>query len=197
LLLNHGEKVISRFISELRMKRPPAESLAIATGMSLSDLEKGWHKSLVEVNFGGDFLFRGARSGSIDLLKEGATRYPRYGDLQATLATEYLKAGNKEKAALHARAALRDPHSIYPQTAYSILGYAIWDKDTAAAREALQAALSYQPWSEHVMEDEFQNLSRLEDARGNRAEAARLRRQLEILKADSNPSICENRGSHI
>lgn len=190
LLLNHGESAISRFIGGLRRKQPPAESLTGATGMSLAELEKGWHKSLIDVNFGGDFLFRGSKSRSIDILKEGTTRYPAYGDLQATLSTEYFKIGDKEKAAFHAQAALRDPRSIYSQTAYSILSYSLWEKDTVAAKKALQAALGYQPWSEYVMEDEFNNLSRLEEAYGHHAEAARLRKELQALKAESFPATC-------
>ena len=107
LLRSHGEDAIRRFVAAVRANESPVRSLG--NEWTLKKLEQGWRRSIVEINFAGDYLYRGRGSRALDVLEEGAARNPGFGNLQAALAQELARQGKLKEAAVHARAALHDP----------------------------------------------------------------------------------------
>jgi hypothetical protein len=189
LLLKHGESAIQRFLRAMREQRDAATALEGITGLDLAQLESEWHRSIREVNFGGDYLNRGVGSNGLAILREGAASFPGYGNLQVTLAAAYLERNDRENAIRHARLGLADSRCILPQLANSVIARAIVATDPGEAARALVAAISYQPWSEQVMEGEFGMLAALYAASGDHGQAARLQARVERLKRqDATPS---------
>ena len=121
VLLTQGEDALGRFVRELRAGKPGSAALEQATGLPLDRVEAQWHRSIREVNFGGDYLNRGVGPQALPILAEGAKAFPKYGNLRLALAMAEISRGEREPAIENARAALADPRCIQPQIALSVL----------------------------------------------------------------------------
>ena len=183
VLLNHGEAQLRRFIRELRTGVSPPLALEHATGLALDRVEAQWHRSIREVNFGGDYLNRGVGPRALETLELGANAHPGYGNLRLNLAIAWLERGDREKAIENARAALADPRCIQPQLALSVLAHAIITTNASEAAGALTESLRYQPWNENVMKREFEMLAWMYEKIGDPARAGELRSELARLEA--------------
>ena len=188
LLRRHGEDALRRFVAAMRAGRSPV--LALGPEWTIPKLEKAWRQSMVEINFGGVYLYRAEGPKALEILQEGAARHPGYGNLEAELARQLAEVKKFDEAIAHARAALRDPRCTSASIAWSTLGYALWTKDVWATRLAFRTAIRYQPWDEEVMEYEYTEFARLTENCGDRVTAARLRRELAAMKAESVPEGC-------
>lgn len=188
LLRAHGEAALARFIAAARAGQSPVR--ALGSEWTMETLEQGWRKSIVAINFGGDYLYRADGATALATLEEGVARHPDYGNLQVELAQELARRRRLDASAVHARAAIRDPRCTEVARAWSLLGYALWSKDSGAARMAFRTALRCQPWNEEVMDYEYDHLATLTEAGGDPATAARLRAELRALQAESLPTGC-------
>jgi len=182
VLRSHGERALAAYVHRLRQGIEPAKALSAATGLELPEIEQGWHASIRQLNFGGDYLNRGNGLGGVAVLEEGARLHPGYGNLQVTLAIEYLNREQQSKALMHARRALEDPHLIFRQLAQFAVARAILSTDANAAARALMASLSHQPWNEQIVGDDYEMLSFMFDEAGDPARAKRVRSDLEAIR---------------
>jgi len=188
LLRSHGEEALRRFVAAVRTGQSPVK--ALGTGWTMGKLEQGWRRSIVDINFAGDYLYRAEGPRTLQTLEEGVARYPGYGNLQVALAQELARRKRLAESAAHARAALRDPRCTDVALAWSLLGYALWTRDAGAARMAFRTAVRCQPWNEEIMDYEYDHLATLCEAGGDRATANRLRAELAAMKTQSSPSGC-------
>jgi hypothetical protein len=184
LLLDHGEPALRELVRAMRERVPASAALSRATGgLPLDQLQTAWHRSIRKVNFGGDYLNRGTSAGGgLDILATGARLHPGYGELRVELASAYLEKADNGAALEHARAALRDPRCTHPQRALGIVARAIVGSNPQEARRALDEALSYQPWTEYVMEGDFEMLAWIAERSGEPSRASALRSELARLQ---------------
>jgi hypothetical protein len=183
VLLQQGEPALRAFVQSLRAGAAPERALEKATGLPLAQVESQWHRSIREVNYGGDYLERGSRPDGFAILVEGARLHPGYGNLRAQLAAAYLARRDRDAAVLHARAALKDPRCTIPQFALSVLAEAILQKDPNEAARSLAESLRYQPWNEQVMQREYEMLAWMNQKMGYTDREQALRSELARLQA--------------
>ena len=189
VLLSHGEPALRQFIQSLRSGESATRALEKATGLSLAQIEAGWHESIRRVNFGGDYLNRGTGPKALEILLAGVKEHPGYGNLRVQLATEYLRRGDRERALEHDRAALQDPRCILPQVADSVIARAVIGTNALEAARALSDALSYQPWNEQVMDGDFELLASMFERVGDQRRSTELRTELDRLtNLDRSPT---------
>jgi hypothetical protein len=188
VLRTQGEIALRRFIQELRQGVSGELALEHATGLPLARVQTQWHRSIREVNFGGDYQNRGTGKDALEILSLGARKFPRDGNLRLALATLQIAAGDREHAIENARAALEDPRCIRPQLALSVIAHAILPANGPEAARALMEALRYQPWNEVVMKQDYELLAWMFGQIGDLARANAMRQELAALEALDGPS---------
>jgi tetratricopeptide (TPR) repeat protein len=166
----------------MRNGSQPAAALSAVTGLSLLEVEKRWHASIQELNFGGDYLNRGRGPNGLEVLEEGAQHHPDYGNLQLTLAFEYLNREELANALEHAQQALEDPHLIFRQHAHYVVARASISTDPNAAARALQESIAFQPWNEQIFGDDYELMAFMYDKIDQSSLAIPLRSELETMR---------------
>lgn len=184
ILRSLGEAVLAEFVRRVRGGAPPADALAAATGLSLPEIERGWRASIQQVNFGGDYLNRATGPDALQILEAGARLHPDYGNLQLQLALEYLKQRDSPSALEHAQRALEDPHLTSRQLAHYVVGRALLTTDPGAAARALQMSISFQPWNERILGEDYELLAFMFEKIGDSDRAAGLRAELAKMRAE-------------
>lgn len=182
VLRNHGEPVLADFVRHLRNSILPGKALATATGLKLPEIERGWHKSIRLLNFGGDYLNRGKGPNALSILKEGARKYPGYGNLQLSLAFEYLNQKEYSTALKHAQLALEDPHLLFRQQAYYVVARGIISTDANAAAHNLQKGIAFQPWNEQIFAQDYELLAFMLEKIGQSSQAEHFRIELKRMQ---------------
>jgi hypothetical protein len=182
LLRRHGEPALADFVRRMRNGSQPAAALSAVTGLSLLEVEKRWHASIQELNFGGDYLNRGRGPNGLEVLEEGAQHHPDYGNLQLTLAFEYLNRKELANALEHAQQALEDPHLIFRQHAHYVVARASISTDPNAAARALQTSIEFQPWNEQIFGDDYELMAFMYDKIDQSSRAMHLRSELETMR---------------
>jgi hypothetical protein len=182
ILRNHGEPTLVDFVRHLRNGLPPEKALSTSTRLKLTEIERKWHKSIHQLNFGGDYLNRGKGANAFSILKEGAQKYPDYGNLQLSLAIEYLNQENYPTALKHAQQALKDPHLLFRQQAHYVVARGIISTDANTAAHNLQKAIAFQPWNEQIFVQDYNLLIFMLEKIGQSSQAIHFRSELKKMQ---------------
>lgn len=183
-LLRSDEEKLAKLVSLVREGMNGPAAVEEATGKTLEEVEKEWEESIFTINFAGDYAHRAEGDDAMEILKRGLEDHPENGYLHYKMADLLTDERKNTQAAKHVRAALEDPRFIYPQYAYELLGQACLFGKATKAIEAFQAAITYQPWEDDVMEYSYEKLAWLLEAKKRKDEAAEVLKELERLKKE-------------
>lgn len=183
-LLRSDEEKLAKFVSLIHEGTKGPMAVEEATGKTLEEVEKEWEENIFTVNFAGDYAYRARGDDAMEILQEGLEEHPEDGYLNYLMTDLLTDERKNTKAAKHAKAALEDPRFIYPQYAYELLGQACLFGKATKAIEAFQAAITYQPWEDDVMEYSYEKLAWLLEAKKRKDEAAVVLKELERLKKE-------------